>query len=160
MGSRAGPECVCFEGCVWKGVSALGHRVCGLAPKVRCLGPGSQAEVCSEQLAAGRVSTRVRARHCACCPPGSPVLLQSVSMTRRSRAPQAARGGDERKRAFLRLFCLLSLGSHSLLIQRCSSLTSSRLLHTPTPDAGLVFPFGTRRTRLSLFCQRESQESR
>lgn len=42
-------------------------------------------------------ATRGRACGCACvriAGPGSSALLQSVSMTRRSRAPREARGGD------------------------------------------------------------------
>lgn len=74
-------------------MSVLGHRNSWSAPEVRCFWPGSQAEVCSVQLAAGRVCACVRARvHVS--GPGSRVWLQPVSVTRRSRDLRAARGRD------------------------------------------------------------------
>lgn len=77
--------------CVFSGAggvaSVLATGVRGLSREVRCLELGSQAEVCSVQLAAGRVSVRVCARaRVRVVGPGSGVLLQPVSMTRRSRA--------------------------------------------------------------------------
>lgn len=71
-------------------ISALGHRnpggtVFGAEKSDRSLQCATRGGAC--EYACVRACARV-AR------PGWRVLLQSVSMTRRSRAPQAARGGD------------------------------------------------------------------
>lgn len=125
------------------------------------MGPGSHTEVCSVQLAAGRVSMPVCARLCACCPPGVACVAAVCLHDEEIQGSTGGTGRGVKETCFPA--SLLPPFPRVTFFARPMMLFSNlfpRLLHVPNLTPVLSSDSVPRRTLLSLLCQRESEESR